>query len=524
MGYDPQYPETHVKNVTGVNQTVANNVGVATTDGATVIGEMSEIDYFVSPQGTTTGTSTAYNLNIGSQYTSLDDMDGVVIRAKFHTTTGDNPTLNVNGLGAKPILAENGANIPYQIGENVWATLIWSSTLNGWIVQGWGKKRVFKTEVIKESTNWIVPDNIENGIEVMLFGGGAGGETGIFSGTATGTASGMSGAGGGGGHMAKSVLTVTPGKIIEITIGIGGASDGSGGITSFGTLLSANGGKSRDGGSGGGGESSSNYSVSNSYSGKGGDASYGGGGGGGSYFASSSSFDLRGAYGGNGGTYGGGGGGGYASASNSSILGSSDTYLFKGGAGKNSAHSGSSGSFSEASIGVVSISGGGGGGYSQATYNFNGGTGENTIGKGLDFEGAGQGGKRIASYHSSGSGGGGYGGNGGNGGYRGGGGGGGYGGNGGNGGSNDYGGGGGGGGYGGNGGNGASDYGGGGGGGGYGLNGNGGHGSEEGIGGDGGTAAGGGGGGVDTSSGSTTRRRGGNGGSGICILTYWAWE
>ena len=136
-GYDPQYPETHVKNVTGINQTVANNVGVTTTDGATVIGEMSEIDYFVSPQGTTTGTSTAYSLNIGSRYTSLDDMDGVVIRAKFHTTTGDNPTLNVNGLGAKPILAENGANIPYQIGENVWATLIWSSTLNGWIVQGW---------------------------------------------------------------------------------------------------------------------------------------------------------------------------------------------------------------------------------------------------------------------------------------------------------------------------------------------------------------------------------------------------
>ena len=188
-GYDPQYPETHVKNVTGINQTVANNVGVTTTDGATVIGEMSEIDYFVSPQGTTTGTSTAYNLNIGSQYTSLDDMDGVVIRAKFHTTTGDNPTLNVNGLGAKPILAENGANIPYQIGENVWATLIWSSTLNGWIVQGWGKKRVFHKELITKTTNWTVPEGIEGGIvNVMLFGGGGGG-----------AADGTGGGGGGGG-------------------------------------------------------------------------------------------------------------------------------------------------------------------------------------------------------------------------------------------------------------------------------------------------------------------------------------
>ena len=43
-GYDPQYPETHVKNVTGVNQTVANNVGVATTDVASGIGVMRVLD------------------------------------------------------------------------------------------------------------------------------------------------------------------------------------------------------------------------------------------------------------------------------------------------------------------------------------------------------------------------------------------------------------------------------------------------------------------------------------------------
>lgn len=337
-GYDPQYPKTHVKNVTGVSQTVANNVGVATTDGATVIGEMSEIDYFVSPQGTTTGTSTAYNLNIGSQYTSLDDMDGVVIRAKFHTTTGDNPTLNVNGLGAKPILAENGANIPYQIGENVWATLIWSSTLNGWIVQGWGKKRVFKTEVIKESTGWTVPD-VDGQVNVRIFGGGAGGQAEkttffnffFYDG----------GCGGGGGHMATKDITLVRGQNIVVTIGKGGAkgsSDGergaTGGTSSFGTYLSANGGQCPDGGSGGGSGKLQTNGGSASYGGKGGSSEKGangiaaaGGKGLGGDYGSDSAGGGGGGYGGNGGdgsSGGGGGGGGYGLNGNGSSAGTNN--------------------------------------------------------------------------------------------------------------------------------------------------------------------------------------------------------
>ena len=313
-GYDPQYPETHVKNVTGINQTVANNVGVATTDGATVIGEMSEIDYFVSPQGTTTGTSTAYNLNIGSRYTSLDDMDGVVIRAKFHTTTGDNPTLNVNGLGAKPILAENGANIPYQIGEGVWATLIWSSTLNGWIVQGWGKKRVFKKEIFTSSGTWTAPEGIEgNIVDIMLFGGGSAGNYGYYDGIVGGSPAASGGSGGGGGGMQHKSVSVIAKKTYSITIGAGGKGGRgeSGGTTSFGTLLSASGGRGRQGGTGGGGGSSINVQrQSEAYGGSASYDGYGGGGGGGGVYAYQSSFLPYDSFGGFGGMYGGGGGGG----------------------------------------------------------------------------------------------------------------------------------------------------------------------------------------------------------------------
>lgn len=338
--YDPQYPETHVQNITGVDQTVANNVGVATTDGATVIGVMSEIDYFVSPQGTTTGTSTAYALTIGSQYTNLDDMDGVVVRVKFHTTTGDNPTLNVNGLGAKPILAENGVNIPYQIGEGVWATLIWSSTLDGWIVQGWGKKRVFKTEIIKESTGWTVPD-VDSQVNVRIFGAGAGGqaeETTFFNFFFY-----YGGCGGGGGHMATKDVTLVAGQNVVITIGKGGAKgagDGNGklgsagGVSSFGTYVSANGGQCPNGGSGGG--SGENYKSGGtaSYGGKGGSAAKGsngiaaaGGKGLGGDYGSNSAGGGGGGYGGNGGDGsdgGGGGGGGYGLNGNGSTAGTNN--------------------------------------------------------------------------------------------------------------------------------------------------------------------------------------------------------
>lgn len=371
-GYDAQYPETHVQNITGVDQTVANNVGVATTDGATVIGEMSEIDYFVSPQGTTTGTSTAYNLSIGSQYTSLDDMDGVVVRVKFHTTTGDNPTLNVNGLGAKPILAENGANIPYQIGEGVWATLIWSSTLNGWIVQGWGKKRTMKTELITSTTTWTVPDNIDSLLNVRLFGGGGGGGRGSYL---------AGGNGGAGGYMATGAFVVAAKEKYDITIGakgigsqpFGSSRDGTaGGITSFGTLLSANG--------GGGGDEG--YYYPNPSGGSGGS----GGGSGGAYYASRASTAGTGTYGGDGG-----------------IGGTPDTSKTHGANGLSISGlgSGTGGSYGSGDI----AGGGGGGGYGGRGGS--GGSATSTPSDKSDF----------TDFNAGGGGGGGGGGYGGSGGY-----------------------------------------------------------------------------------------------------------
>ena len=174
--------------------------------------------------------------------------------------------------------------------------------------------------------------------------------------------------GGGGGNMNNAILNIPAGTRISVIIGDAGIS-ANGGTTSFGTYLSATGGERGngcDGGNGGtgGGASMSSYGYP-AYAGSG---TYGGGGGG----AAGSSSYLNG---GNGGNYGGGGGG---------ILSRFNRGISLGGWG-NSANNGF-----------------------------------NSIGMGLEFEGAGIRGNSYEKYHrliNNGfcGGGGGYGGNGGNG-------------------------------------------------------------------------------------------------------------
>ena len=98
------------------------------------------------------------------------------------------------------------------------------------------------TQIFKENSNFTVPKGVKQ-VDVRIFGGGGGG---ISKRT-------ISGAGGGGGWMNNAIINVTPGEVIPITIGAGGlgkfntassiANAGSGGTTSFGTYLSAAGGK-----------------------------------------------------------------------------------------------------------------------------------------------------------------------------------------------------------------------------------------------------------------------------------------
>lgn len=103
-------------------------------DGATIEGtpvnRASQTEYLAA-SGITTGTSSIFNL----AQEGFELFDGAPIRIKFHTNTVAPFTLNVNFTGAIPVSdAINNDKANYSI--NTWAFLIYSATLNKWIIQG----------------------------------------------------------------------------------------------------------------------------------------------------------------------------------------------------------------------------------------------------------------------------------------------------------------------------------------------------------------------------------------------------
>jgi hypothetical protein len=154
------------------------------------------------------------------------------------------------------------------------------------------------------SGSFTVPDNITLVWVTLVAGGGGGG----------GSSASVSGGGGGGGQVyRRSPVTVTPSQVIAITIGLGGAGGSadangtSGGVSSFGALLSASGGQFGYGGTPG---------ASGGIAGGpgGGDGEYGGStkdvGGSGGPSLGGATFNPAGVNGTNGVAYGSGGSGG----------------------------------------------------------------------------------------------------------------------------------------------------------------------------------------------------------------------
>lgn len=223
---------------------------------------------------------------------------------------------------------------------------------------GWGGKTEFVTQIIETNQDFVMPtDIVNNEISVRIFGGGGGG--------------GSSG-GGGGGWMNNDILKLTPGISYSINIGRGGSPNTntrynstwgySGGSTSFGSQLIANGG-GKSGGSGGG--SWWEYDSGDGYQ-------FGGGGGG---------------TGGNGGTWGGGGGitggngrgghGGYYGGGGTGRYGGNGGYYGGGGAVANSRDHGLGGLYND--NGTWKQSGFGGNG-AHKNYSIRAENGINTIG------------------------------------------------------------------------------------------------------------------------------------------------
>ncbi len=97
---------------------------------------MHLIDYVAQPAngGLTSGSSIVYACTSDPAPSELKDKIGVVITA--HTASGSNPTLNWNGLGAKPIRKANGN--PAMLSANGIYTLRYNASRQSFILQGEG--------------------------------------------------------------------------------------------------------------------------------------------------------------------------------------------------------------------------------------------------------------------------------------------------------------------------------------------------------------------------------------------------
>ena len=304
------------------------------------------------------------------------------------------------------------------------------------------------TEMYTSNNSYKVPNHIGN-LYIRIFGGG-----GSVGGTTTPTNGIQITGGGGGGWMNNGEFNISNGSVVPITIGIGGkfntttGSGNSGGTTSFGTYISANGGGcgstsgGGNGGSGGGGGicvDDSRYGYGYTYPGGKG---YQFGGGGGAPFThfekygSSNRTEVQGAIGGDGGIWGGGGGGTYGGrggtyggnggsyvlAQNTAAPGDNYWLKFTSTAQGTNGTDTSDTNEEFKGIGNVGICWLWYTGYQNRPYNYGGGGGYGGHGGG--------GGNTTVSFGLGGGGGGGYGAKGGNGSSMSGGGGGGYGGNG----------------------------------------------------------------------------------------------
>lgn len=227
--------------------------------------------------------------------------------------------------------------------------------------------QVYQVYTYTSTQNITVP-NTTNTMEINIVGGGSGAGPGSVDGVK----------GGSGGGVNRSANTaVTPGSTVLVTVGAGAAGRNTGGASSFGNLLSANGGTANLSGNGfGKGNNNTNDTANH----KGG----GGGGAGGAGNNANNRSGYGSSNGGNGGsgvtfnidsTTRGGGGGGGATPSGNSLYGFGPGYGIHGG-GDGSPGGGQSGSYTAIGNSGTNQYGGGGGGVAiSATSTTSGGNG-----------------------------------------------------------------------------------------------------------------------------------------------------
>ena len=93
--------------------------------------DKTTLDEFLAASGVTTGTASALVLS----QAGFQLADGAVIRFRLHVDSGATPTINVNGTGAKKLMATKYKPMKTTF-AGTWVTAIYSSTLGFFVLQG----------------------------------------------------------------------------------------------------------------------------------------------------------------------------------------------------------------------------------------------------------------------------------------------------------------------------------------------------------------------------------------------------
>jgi hypothetical protein len=218
--------------------------------------------------GVDTGSANTYVVSYSPAITAL--ADGMVLRFKVKTGNTGASTLNVNGLGAQPLVG--GAHSALQGGElaaNGKADAVWRADISSWVLLGCTGGAVQVSPATKSAHAMRLDQATGRLLGVQIFTASGTYTPGVYSGVAATMAivKAVGGGGGGGGCAATGPgqcavagsgnaggygeIIIYPGSLTSqsVTIGAAGAggaaginAGGVGGTTSFGALLHCAGG------------------------------------------------------------------------------------------------------------------------------------------------------------------------------------------------------------------------------------------------------------------------------------------
>lgn len=97
------------------------------------------LDYAVAACGVTAGTATA--LTLDDAFGGFTLVDGAKVNFRLHVASGANPTLNVNGTGAKALVDATNMALSTNLPAGTWIDARYSAPLDAYVLTGNSKMR-----------------------------------------------------------------------------------------------------------------------------------------------------------------------------------------------------------------------------------------------------------------------------------------------------------------------------------------------------------------------------------------------